>query len=253
MRRPFGSTIEGVSLVMTDENETWRTSPLYTIPEAARLAGVSTPTVRRWLWGYDTGTSQMPPVFGTVDQKTDEPSLALVSFLQLAEIVVASSFRKHGIKLDVIRAAHAKAKAGMYPIEYPFATLELEPLGGHILRRFDLEHGTRFTDPPPKTSFEALDTPGLFTLPDIVTQTLSTFDYERKLAARWYPLGNTTPIVIDPRYSAGVPTIPERRVTASAVVKRFKAGQSIRFIARDLLLTMAQVEAVIRYGDKVAA
>ena len=40
-------------------HERWRTGVLYTVPEAARLAGVSPITVRRWLYGYQTTASQM--------------------------------------------------------------------------------------------------------------------------------------------------------------------------------------------------
>lgn len=227
--------------------ESWRTDPLYTIPEAAHLAHVSTPTVKRWLFGYQTGASEMPPVFGEADR--DDP---MVSFLQLAEIIVASAFRHRKIKLEVIRSAHAKAQLETR-IEYPFAAVRFESIGGHILRLYDLENGTNFVDVPPENSFEALDAPGNFTLPQIVMETMHTFEYEHELAARWYPVANTKLIVVDPRYSAGIPTIAGRRVSANSVIKRFRAGLSISLIADDLLLTTEDVETIIRYADEIAA
>lgn len=226
-------------------HEPWRYSPLYSYSEAAQLARLSKPTIKRWLYGYETGSSEMPSVFGTAD-----PHARMVSFLQLAEIIVAGSFRQRRIKLEAIRRAHGQAQRET-GLEFPFATLPFESMGGHILRIYDLEHGTNFTDPA-RTSFEALDARGAWTLPRIVVETMRSFDYERNVAARWYPLREQTKlIVVDPRFSAGVPTIAGRRVTIENVMKRFRAEQSIRMIARDLKLAIRDIETVIRYADQI--
>ena len=86
----------------------WRTGPLYTLSEAARLARVSTATVKRWLFGYQTPSREMPPVFGEVDEVIR--GQALISFLQLIEIVVASRFRRRRVPLERVRRAHEFAK-----------------------------------------------------------------------------------------------------------------------------------------------
>jgi uncharacterized protein (DUF433 family) len=216
----------------------WRTDPLYTIAEAAHLAHVSSMTVRRWLYGYRTPDRQVRPILG------EQEKAPLVSFLQLVEIVVASSFRRNRTKLERIRMAHdfAQEEWGM---EFPFASMKLEPLGGHVLHRFDEEK--------PGTSLATLDTRlQQWTLPGLVIETLHTFDYELELAARWYPIGKTVPIVVDPRFSAGMPTILHRRVTIQAIYKRFKVGYSTRFIASDLKVNRDIIEEAIRYQDKVA-
>jgi uncharacterized protein (DUF433 family) len=91
-------------------------------------------------------------------------------------------------------------------------------------------------------------------LPGVVSELLHQgFDYQDDLASRWFPLGRGVPIVVDPRYAAGVPTIPNRGVTVATINDRFKLGQSIQFIAKDLVLRRDQVEAAIRYADKIAA
>ena len=222
--------------------ESWRADPLYTIPEAARLAHVSTPTVRRWLFGYETTAHQMRPVFG--EQTEETKGTALVSFLQLVEIVVASGFRRRNVKLERIRRAHGFAK-NEWTTDYPFASLNLETLGGHVLRRFE--------ESEPGASLRALDLPEQWTLPGLVLKTIQNFDYEVKLAARWFPVGKDVPIVIDPRWSAGMPTIPDRRVTIETIHKRFTAGYSIQFIADDLRVDQAHIEEAVRYAGKVAA
>ncbi len=227
---------------MSAKSDEWRTSPLYSIAEAAHLAQVSTRTVKRWLYGDDG----IRPMYSVFDSKPEEEfkSPLVLSFLQLAEIVVATKFRQRGVTLDRVRRAHKYAKLAL-DLEYPFATLKLETLGGYILRRFEEDE--------PGASLLVLSASNQWTLPGIVIETFHNFDYEVDLAARWFPFGKTVPIVIDPRYASGVPTIPNRGVTIHAIKQRFKAGQSIRLISQDLRLSREQVEEALRYADKIAA
>jgi uncharacterized protein (DUF433 family) len=166
-----------------------------------------------------------------------------VSFLQLAEILIVKGFRLNKVPLERIRDAHDFAEAE-WGIKYPFSSLKLEPLGGHILHRFDTEQ--------PGISLTTLDTKlQQWTLPGFVLNTLHTFDYELDFTARWYPKGKEVPIVVDPQISAGLPTITNRRVTIETIRKRFKANYSPSFIASDLKLTKNEVFDAIRWGDEV--
>jgi len=216
----------------------WRTAPIYTIAEAAHLAHVSPITIRRWLYGYQTDTRDVLPMLGEQEKKP------LASFLELIEILVASGFRDNKIPPDRIRLAHDFAQQE-WGIGHPFASLKLEPLGGHILHRFDEEK--------PGVSLATFDTKlKQWTLPGFVVEKIKKIDYELELAARWYPIGKTVPIVVDPRISAGLPTIVNRRVTVQAVYRRFKDGRySIPFIASDLKLKRDEVEEAIRYAEEV--
>ena len=159
-----------------------------------------------------------------------------------------SRFRTRRIKLERIRAAHDYAK-NEWNIEYPFASLKLDTIGGHIIQRFEQEH--------PGQSLLVMDSYGTQgTLPGLVTKTLATFEYDSlELVLRWFPQGKNVPIVIDPRFNVGHPTIPDRRVRIETIYKRWKsAKQSIEFIADDLRLERQVVEEVLRYAsDKVAA
>jgi len=222
----------------------WRTEPLYTIREAARLAQVSSSTVRRWLYGYAPDPrwpeEKSPPVFG------DSPDNPFVSFLQLVEIVIASDFRKVShVKLDTVRVAYGQAKAN-WGIEYPFAHLNLESLGGHIIRWIKGDDRT-------VSGAQAVDAPEQWSLPGLVTEEIHKLDYEQQLAARWYPVGKDMPIVVDPLLSSGLPTIVGRGVTVGAIYRRWKAGHLIEFIAADLRLEATLVQRALQYADKVAA
>lgn len=225
---------------MSTDTNSWRTQPMYSYAEAAHLAHVSSSTVRNWLLGYVSRNRSVKPL---LPSKTEQGPM--VSFLQLIEIVVAAKFRKtERVRFEIVSAAYVNAKK-QSGIEYPFADLRLEAIGGHIIQRM---HGEK-----PEENIQTLDSPSQWTLPSLILDTVNQIDYEHELAARWYPVGRENHIVVDPRVSAGIPTIIERGVTIQAIRKRFKAGHRIDFIAQDLELTPDVVETAIRYGEQVAA
>ncbi|MFC1976894.1 DUF433 domain-containing protein [Chloroflexota bacterium] len=219
----------------------WRTRPVYTISTTAKLAGVHSNTVRRWLYGEDSTSTKVRPVFsGKAKTKED---LVEVSFLQLAEVVVVSRFRERKIKLNTLRQAHEYA-CKMLNLEYPFAWLHLKTDGVHVFSEFEENH--------PDASLLTLDKKGQLTLPGNVIKALELFDYEEEFAARWYPIGRNVPIVIDPRYSAGRPTIPQRRLPIASIYNRWKSGENISFISSDYSLPRTLVEITLQYAENYA-
>ena len=221
----------------------WRTESMYTFSEAAHLANVSTTTVKNWLFGYTAKGRVVPPLLPS-------GNVEMVSFLQMIEIMVAGRFRKsalggRSVPFSTVREAYMNAR-GIWNTEYPFAHLKLESLGGHIVH-FLREGGS-------PDSFQALDAPEQWTLPGILRrETTDQLEYDDELAARWFPIGKTVPIVIDPRFSTGLPVVQGRGVTVQAIRKRFKAGLRIDFIAKDFDMNPDLVETAIQYGERVAA
>lgn len=173
----------------------------------------------------------------------------MVSFLQMIEIMVAGRFRtsvsgSRSVTLKIVRNAYINAK-NLYGIEYPFAHLRLESIGGHIIHL--LEGGD------PTASFQAVDLPEQWTLPGLLQDTIDQLDYDQGLASRWYPIGKSVPIVVDPRISTGLPVIVGRGVTVQSIRNRFKAGMRIDFIAQDFELDRELVETALQYGERVTA
>ena len=223
---------------MASVAEKWRTQPMYSFGEAARLADVSTSTVRNWFLG--NAVRQTPPLFpgGAADD-------SMVSYLQLIETVVAARFRNlDNVRYQNVHAAYRNAKE-ILGIEYPFAHANLEALGGHIIALMESKESG--------TSLQALDSPTQWSLPGLVLEVIHQFEYEDKFAARWFPLGKGCPIVIDPRIGSGNPTVKGRGVSVNTIFKRWRAGLKIDFIARDLDLEADDVETVLQYGDRIAA
>lgn len=222
-------------------DDPFRMGKAYTIREAATLADVSPGTVRNWLYGSTKG--DMEPAFGQKVKASDEP--AMVSFLDLAEIIVAARFRKVGIKLQRIRDAHDNARREYPAIAYPFAHLDLSSLGGHVLqnlREYDESH------PAPGPRFVVLSSLGQYVLPQLVEEETRHFEYskEDQLATRWYQYGPDLPVVVDPRFGGGKPTIAGRGVSVEIILRRWKAGEKIPSIAQDFRLKAPIVEAVLQ-------
>lgn len=221
----------------SENKDGWRTQPMYSFKEVARLSGLSITTVRNWLLGYTVEEREVSPLLKA------PPTATSCSFINLVEVMVAARFRKaEGTKYEIVKRTYENAKK-LYSFEYPFANsqLQLKAIGGHIVHMIK-ERG----------SMRAIDTPEQYTLPHLVVEMIEQLEYELELASRWYPVGKKIPIVVDPYISAGVPTIKNRGVTVANIEKRFYVGkQSFEFIAKDLELEQRVVEEIIRFAPRV--
>ena len=234
---------------MTQNGNGYRTQPMYTFSEAAHLADVSAGTVRNWLLGYTRPEMLNAPTGRVIRQREVDPlfntmphDTIMVSFLQPAEVVVSARFRKaEHVQFATVKQAYQNARRE-YGLDYPFAHLDLEALGGHIVERLRESHA------------RALDDTAQWTLPNLVGELVQQLDYDHQLASRWYPAGKAVPIVVDPRISAGVPTIKGRGITVGMLQWRWKQEhQTIDFIAEDFDLSREHVEQVLQYAENVAA
>jgi uncharacterized protein (DUF433 family) len=217
----------------------FRTGKVYTIRQAAHLAGVSQGTVRNWLFGSTPKRGySMEPVFGDKERTSEA---ARVSFLELSELVIAARFRRLNIRLQRIRLAHEFARKE-WKVPYPFAHFELTSIGGHILRKFEEQA------PSEGPRFVVLSSPDQVVLPDLVIDETENFDYSPidKFAERWHLFGRGIPVVVDPRFAGGEPTIEGRGVRVEILRRRWKAGESFADIARDFRLKPVEVEAVLQ-------
>ncbi len=220
----------------------WRTDSMYSFAEAARLASVSVTTVKNWLFGYTVNGREVPPLFLSSNSE-------MVSFLQMIEIMVAGQFRNKALGKPIpfrkVREAYVNARE-LWGLEYPFAHLKLEALGGHIIHLLK-EDGL-------VESYQTLDAVEQWTLPGLLKrETIDQIEYQEELAARWFPIGKTVPIVVDPRVSTGLPIIDGRGVTVQTIRKRFNSGLAIDFIAEDFSLNRNLVETALRYWERVVA
>jgi len=224
--------------------DTYRTGKAYTVGEVAHLVKTSPSTVRRWIKGYvyDAQGRRMAPVFGEKDVGDGSPPL--LSYLDLIEILVAVRFTQHGGKLEKVRAAREMAKKKWPDLRYPFASVRLKMAGGDLLHGFDEEYGGA----PLSMTLGTPEAPQ-YALPHIVEGALELLDFEGDLSVRWFPAGRDVPIVVDPRFAGGRPTIVKTGVTVDTIARRFVDGhEKMAYIARDLSIRTKDVEEAIRYA-----
>ena len=214
-----------------DNDNLWRIQKLYSFDEAAQLSGVSANTVRNWTLQYGEDERVISPLF--------DPWLK-VSFLQLIEVVVAARFQKATHKsFEAVRDAYRNTRKLLY-LDFPFAHSQLDVLGGHVMAYLRGQIAMQVVDKSKQRM-----------IPSLVWETIHQLDYEEDLAARWYPVGKSVPIVVDPRVSAGLPIVLGRGITVQRVHERFMVGQTVEFIAKDFDLAKHVVEEVLRYAIKV--
>lgn len=183
----------------------------------------------------------MEPVFGPPPENDRPP---VVSFLQLAEIIVVARYRKRSgrqIKLQRLRQAHAFARQQL-GIDWPFASETIKFQGGHIIHEFEATH------PDEGTRQIAIDEDGIYVLPLDFRDTLELFDFDGTdtLALRFYPLGKQTPVVVDPEHAAGLPTFAGTNVRIETVIDRWKSGQTIAELEEDFEIPSSAIEAVLQ-------
>ena len=104
-------------------NKSYFNTGIYTIGDAARLTGVSTGRIRRWLRGYRYRSRKKsyasPPLWRGQWEPIDH-SVAL-GFLDLIEIRFVDAFLKAGVSWTTLRQARERA-GEMFKVSHPFCT-----------------------------------------------------------------------------------------------------------------------------------
>src|SRR5688572_8477948 len=115
---------------MVAVRETFLGRGIYTFSEAAKLTDVAARTVGAWFEGrFRLG---QPTGRGPVLNR--DYAGRLISFLDLIEVLVAGKLRQHGVRLPVIRRAHA-LMAERLDTSHPFSRSELMTDGRNIFIR----------------------------------------------------------------------------------------------------------------------
>ena len=214
--------------------------PVYPPSEAARYARTTPQSIARWRAGYSFPTATGE---GHSDPVTGGATSGLLSFNDLVEIAVVAAARRANVPMRAIRRAVETAK-DLYGVDRPLSALRFQHDGRSLFSR----EGIR----PREEHFVNLSRNGQLAWAH-VADVLRDLDYEDELAARWYPDGRSTPIVIDPSVSFGRPYLITKGVSTDAVRSRFLARESLPDIAEDLGLTEGEAEAALRFELPQAA
>jgi uncharacterized protein (DUF433 family) len=219
---------------------------IYSVPEAARLTGVSTPRIRRWMTGYTFRSGaehrRSPPVW-----KHDIPrsggSLAL-SFRDLIEVRFVNAFLNQGVTWKNLRIA-AKFAAELLGTTHPFSTERFKTDGKTIFAELAARSGNR----------ALLDlVRRQYALPGILDPYLyEGLEYQGEVVRRWFPRPPSQRVVIDPELAFGQPVVQPEAVPTAVLAAAFAAEGSIRLVARWYEVEEQSVEEALDFERRLAA
>jgi uncharacterized protein (DUF433 family) len=219
---------------------------IYTVPEAARLTGVSSWRIRRWLRGYEfttkcgrhrsapVWTGQLPPI---------DHSMA-IGFLDLVEIRCVDAFIREGVGWKEVRLAHHRAQE-VLQLTHPFCTNQFKVSGRKII----LELPQTNADPQlweiarNQRVFERITRPFM---KDLVFA-------KGALPSQWWPLGTDHLVVLDPRRSFGQPIVARSGVPTVILRRAVAAAGSEREVAAWYEVDRAEVRDAVAFEEKLAA
>jgi len=213
-------------------NDLWRARllvPNYIIRDVANYAHLSPQTVASWHKKPDNNTQS------TLSSKEKGKAL---SYLQLIEVAVVSSFRKAGVSLKKIRAAREYVSKQLEK-DHPFAHHSFKTDGKELwmdYAQFEADAGDR-------TLLKATEK-GQLAWTDIIGK-LQEFEYEDELATKWYLEGRESDIAIDPRIQFGAPAI--NGIATWIFRGRWDAGESIEDIADDFGMPNSSIMQALKF------
>ncbi len=216
-----------------------RKLPAYSISEAAHYLNIPSSTVRYWCVGRDQ--------YNGLIQPAEIDPIVLLSFLNLVELhVVGVIRRKHKIPFIKIRSAVDYIEE-QFSSKNPIISHQFQTDGVDLF----IHHLGELVN---------ISKDGQLAIRGLLDAALKRIDRDPKgVPIRLYPFTRTevtgvpATIVIDPTLSAGRPVISGSGIATEIVAERYKAGESIRHLARDYGRKEAEIEEAIRCELTTAA
>lgn len=217
-------------------------SPRYGFADADYLANVTRGTAKRWLEGYtydDTHGQRVvqPPITSGVHREEG------VSFLDLVEIAAIGRLKEARFSLRMIREIVRNCQE-ILGVPRPLTTLRFKTGGGEIF----VDRG----DTP--TLLEVGRKKRMQAWKEVLEPFLQNLEYDaNRLVARWWPLGRSAPVVIDPQYGFGFPVVAKSGVRTEIILERFRAGDLNEQISADFNIEQVDVERALQFELQRAA
>jgi uncharacterized protein (DUF433 family) len=216
---------------------------IYSVPDAARLTGLSARTVRNWINGYSYTAQgsrrEIRPVLERQLPILDDQTA--LGFLDLVEMRVISSLLKHHYSLQAIRVAHRNARE-LFNFEHPFALKRLKT--GHKQGIAGI-----FTD----MDDALVDVQKKQLALSIIAPMLEDLEFEDDVARRWWPLGDDHSVVIDPRKRFGQPVTYRESVPTRVLYDSYKVEKSVDSVADWYDVAPESVLGSIAFEERYAA
>lgn len=216
---------------------------LYTLKEAERFTGADPREVSRWLFGYQFKNGSSAPLWHT-QLVGVEDSQKFIGFRDLLELRVVKAFIKHKVSLRVIRAAIDSAK-DIFSTDYPFTANRFLTDGKSIFYEALHSHGeVELTDLVKRqVVFEHIIRPELY----------AGIEFSANgQAKRWFPVKQSSAIVLDPEIAFGKPILAEYGIRTDVLAASFAVERDKRLVASLYDIPVSALTAALRYESRPA-
>ena len=209
---------------------------MYRKSDAARLLGIAPQTLGRWLDGYVAADStRRPPILGAESAKGCSAAPRFVTWGEFIEAGHLAAYRQQQrMPLRRLRE-YVSDWRGSSDVPYPLA--RCKPCAG----------------PGPRVHADFIDADSTArAAARSVTAFFDRIDYEGDVPVRYWPDGRDAHIVLDPRRQFGSPIIEGTRMGTEVVYGMNAAGDPAEWLAHAYSLDLIQVEAAIRFEQRLA-
>jgi len=221
---------------------------LYSFAEAAKLTGIESGRLRRWLRGYTyhpkgVEAKQISAPLWSSPLLGDE--LDALSFSDLLEVRFVDAFRRYGVSLHTIRVAALHARE-LFHTNYPFTNRRFQTDGRAVFAEAIHETGeSEMIDLAKKQYvFDKVVRPSLYQGIEFGAD---------ELAKRWFPVSNSKAVVLDPQIAFGKPIVTDVGVRTDILYEAFQVEQDKQTVARLYEVPVGAVEHAIRFEQRQAA
>ena len=202
---------------------------MYSESDAARLLGVAPQTFGRWLDGYAAADgTRRPPILRAEPAACDSSTRRFVTWGEFIEAGHLAAYRGHQrMPLQKLRQ-YASMWQRSCDVPHPLARRELCTTPGSHLN----DNGA--------------------VTAESVTAFFDRIDFEGDIPVRYWPDGRNAHIVVDPRRQFGTPIIEGTRMGTEVLHGMYTAGDPAEWLAHAYSLDLVQVEAAIRFEQRLA-
>lgn len=245
------TTRPGISLFLLCFGETRVTLPfkahsqligvgLYTPAEAARLTGIPAGKISRWLRGHSAHGKHYDPLWAPQIQIEDDDEIYL-GFRDLMEVRVADAFIKRNLSAQKVRRAIEIAR-DLVGEQRPLSTTRFRTDGRTVFLQVLREDG----------SDQLIDLfKSQFAFKEIIEPSLKNIEFEDGVPIRWWPLGKSARIVLDPNRAFGAPIESESSVPTSVLANSVSAEGSVEAAARVWDVPQSSVKRALDFQRKL--
>jgi len=206
---------------------------IFLIRDICEILVLPYPRVRHWV--IEFWDNRLGKAYGNKYSFGDNNNRA-VNFYSLIEFYTFYHLRQKGVSAQRIQKAH-KVISKEVDTLYPFAKAGISTDGKEIW----YDHLENLIKADGSTQFD---------FKQIIEPFLLKIEYDKDLLAeKYYPLGKTHSVVVDPKHQFGQPTIQGTNIKIETLYRLFKGGETKDNLCVLYELKKSQVSDVILYYE----